>query len=298
MNDKEKIFEEFYRLADFYYQQNLIKDAQNYKKDFSAFLLYLHHIKTYELLAPFCRDKTILDIGCFLGYGEPYIAEEAKEVIAIDNNRGAINFARNHYSLPNVDFRVVDAKQLPFEDESIDIVLAVQLIEHIQPGEIEDFLKKIKKLLRKDGQLLLVTPNREFRLLPFQKPFNPEHFQEFTKKTLHKSLEKIFDKIEIKGIYAAKWIEEIERKRVRRSPLHFYINDPLIRLLRYIVQKTGISQKNNAFFQRKQNDKETAYPCLEWDFDGLLEKLSDKDFFIKNEASKTALDLFSLCAKD
>jgi len=32
--------------------------------------------------------------------------------------------------------------------------------------------------------LFITTFNRKFRLLPLQRPFNPEHYQEFTAKKL------------------------------------------------------------------------------------------------------------------
>ena len=178
MDVKDNVLKQFYLLSDYLKKEEKIKDLNKYKGDFSAFLSFADHIKAYDSVAPFCEDKIVLDIGCFIGYGETRISK-VKRIIAIDSNDRALEFARQNIKLPNVQFKKVDAEKLPFKNDFFDIIIAFQLIEHIKPNEINTFLEGVKKILKKDGLFFVVTPNRKFRLLPFQKPFNPEHYQEF-----------------------------------------------------------------------------------------------------------------------
>ena len=235
MNAKSKVLEDFYLLSEFLGNEGRIENVNEFKSNFSAFLSHASHIKAYDFVAPFCENKKVLDVGCFIGYGETRISSKAKEIVAIDSDDNALEFARQNRFLPNVNFKKVDAKHLPFSDETFNIVIAFQLIEHIPPDETGRFLSEVKRVLKMNGLLFIVTPNRKFRLLPFQRPFNSEHFREFTAKGLCKILQTHFKDVKVKGILAKEWIEEIERTRVRKSPYHVYIQRPLSGLIRNIL---------------------------------------------------------------
>ncbi len=46
-----------------------------------------------------------------------------------------------------------------YSDESFDLILAAELIEHISVSEIESFLHEVFRLLKHDGVFILTTPN-------------------------------------------------------------------------------------------------------------------------------------------
>ena len=101
--------------------------------------------------------------------------------------------------------------------------------------------RSLVRVLKENGLLFLLTPNRKFRLLPFQRPFNSDHYQEFTAKQFMKVLKNNFKNVEVKGTRAKDWIEEIERKRVQKSSIRAYKRHPFVRILKLIlpsVQKT------------------------------------------------------------
>jgi len=90
---ENEVLRDFYFLSDYLKSEGKIKDSENYKRDFSAFLSYISHIKAYDFVNPFCMNKKILDIGCFIGYGERWISKQAREIVAVDSNSKAIEFA-------------------------------------------------------------------------------------------------------------------------------------------------------------------------------------------------------------
>ena len=299
MNTKNEILKDFYLLADYLWEIGKVKDLNKYKKDFSAFLLHANHIKAYDFVAPFCKDKMVLDIGCFIGYGETRIFSQAKEIIAIDSDDKALDFARRNRQIPNVKFEKVDARGLPFSNETFDIVIAFQLIEHIPPNEVSGFLCEVRRVLKEKGSLFIMTPNRKFRLMPFQMPFNVEHYQEFTASGLLKILQTIFEEVVIKGTRAKEWIEEIERKRVRKSPFQAYILTPPYRFLNTVLPM-GIKvllKKIGPIIKSFGSEDKQISGNNDQIFNNLFQKFSMENFYLENQATDNSMDLFAICKK-
>lgn len=301
MRAKNKVLEDFYLLSDYLWKIGKVEDLDKYKKDFSAFLLHANHIKTYDFAAPYCKGKKVLNVGCFIGYGETRIFSQAKEIIAIDTDEKALEFARQNRFIPNAKFKKADARQLPFSNKTFDIVIAFQLVEHIPLTEVHSFLQEVGRVLKEKGLLFIVTPNRKFRLMPFQRPFNPEHYQEFTAKGLLRILKTTFEDVVIKGTRSKEWIEEIERKRVRKSPFRVYAHDPFYRLLNMILPtrikdwlKEAKSKTTKSLGSKDRRISDSNGQI----FNNLFQKLSMEDFYLENQALDKSMDLFAVCRKD
>jgi len=80
------------------------------------------HLKRYVFARPRCNGRVVLDLGCGTGYGSFYLAEEASRVTAVDFDPEVIRYACSYYDKKNVQYLISDAQQLPFADESFDIV--------------------------------------------------------------------------------------------------------------------------------------------------------------------------------
>lgn len=294
MGQKNKVLKDFYTLAKYLKKTSKIKDLEAYKNNFAAFLLHARHLISYDFIVPYCKDKRVLDIGCFIAYGEKRFSLETKETIAIDSDKEALAFAKKR-KIPNLILMEVDARDLPFEKESFDIVLAFQLIEHIPKKDVKNFLSEIKKILKPNGLLFITTPNRKFRLLPFQRPFNSEHYQEFTAKKLYKELKSIFKEVKIEGIRARKWIEDIEKDRVRISPYKVYFYNPLYRILRFILPRTI----KNKFKQIKESKEvqDCSKSTNNTRFKKLWQKFSINDFYLTDSNLDKSITLFAICKK-
>lgn len=54
-----------------------------------------------------------------------------------------------------------DITEIPLEDESVDIFICSEVLEHLTKKELLEALKEIDRVLSKEGVLLITTPERE-----------------------------------------------------------------------------------------------------------------------------------------
>lgn len=98
-----------------------------------------------------CED--VLDVGCGWGRMSLPIDRIANSYIGVDFMPALIEKARE--SMPGLDFRVADAKALPFADEAFDVVVAITCLSSFA-GVFEEVLKELKRVLRPRGVILFL----------------------------------------------------------------------------------------------------------------------------------------------
>lgn len=97
----------------------------------------------------------ILDIGCGQGILSFYISKNW-QLYGIDADEDRIRRA-GKIKFKNAKFSVADAENLSFNFK-FDVILALDIIEHLKHPE--KCLKKISKLLKKGGILIVSNPNK------------------------------------------------------------------------------------------------------------------------------------------
>lgn len=121
----------------------------------NPFQKYWHGKKWIELRSLLKNEKgRLLDIGCADGTTTSAIANSNKKfkVTGIDYYRKAIEFAGKTYK--NIQFTEGDAHKLPFDNQSFDLVTAIETLEHLQnPRQV---LAEIRRVLKPNGKLLVV----------------------------------------------------------------------------------------------------------------------------------------------
>jgi 2-polyprenyl-6-hydroxyphenyl methylase/3-demethylubiquinone-9 3-methyltransferase len=103
---------------------------------------------------------SVLDIGCGGGLLSEPMARLGAAVTGIDPSARSITAARLHAAedgLP-IDYRVETAEALAAAGAKFDVVLAMEVIEHV--ADRAAFLGACAALLADDGQLFLATLNR------------------------------------------------------------------------------------------------------------------------------------------
>jgi SAM-dependent methyltransferase len=116
------------------------------------------HFARYAFAARLSRRKQVLDAGCGAGYGSAELARTASGVLGIDNSAEAIAFARAQYRAPNLRFEEADCSSLPAADRSMDLVVAFEVIEHLE--DWRGFLREAQRTLAPAGQFIVSTPNK------------------------------------------------------------------------------------------------------------------------------------------
>ena len=130
----------------------------------------------------------ILDIGCGPGQFSQYIAKKGFHVIGLDYSREMIEIARA--KVPEVEFKYMDMRNLEFEENSFDGILAAYSLIHISSENILDTLKEFNKVLKPSGYIEIIVQKGEADRV-IDEPFMPSEkmfFNFFTKARLSKYL--------------------------------------------------------------------------------------------------------------
>ncbi|MFT7559297.1 MAG: 2-polyprenyl-3-methyl-5-hydroxy-6-metoxy-1,4-benzoquinol methylase [Flavobacteriales bacterium] len=105
----------------------------------------------------------VLDLSCGWGSGTRLMADHCKHAIGVDVSDKLISAARDRHSLSNIEFVQSDGQSLILADDSVDVVVSIHTMEHVDDDEL--FLTEIKRVLRPNGRLLIEVPLR------LRKPF-------------------------------------------------------------------------------------------------------------------------------
>ena len=127
-----------------------------------------------ECLGPYnLAGKLTLDAGCGYGPFSEAAAARGAAVVSLDIGPRLVARAMVRAGSRGV---VADACRLGFRDESFDVVISSEMVEHTQAPERA--VAELARVLRSGGWLVLTTPNRmwqwpvrtasRLRLRPFQ----------------------------------------------------------------------------------------------------------------------------------
>jgi SAM-dependent methyltransferase len=135
---------------------------------------FRRHEVVYERLADRCAGREVLEAGCGEGYGADLIADVAGRVIGLDYDESTVAHVRVRY--PRVEMLHGNLATLPLADESVDVVVNFQVIEHL--WDQGQFVGECFRVLRTGGVLLMSTPNRLTFSPGRDTPINPFHTRE------------------------------------------------------------------------------------------------------------------------
>ena len=100
----------------------------------------------YKLAQKYCEGKKVLDIACGTGYGSKELAEVASSVIGIDVDKASVELAQKMYQSKNLQFKLGNGQDIQVEDESMDVVVSFETIEHIV--DYHQFMRELKRVLK------------------------------------------------------------------------------------------------------------------------------------------------------
>lgn len=220
-------FEPINGITDPNYQENPeAEDKEQWETNIAQFrgtgkILWHPTRNMYEFIKNYCRERAlqhpqypkfvwkpqIVDVGCGVGLGSNILSQEADVVWGIDKNVNSIKFAKeaftriknNIYYCPQLTYDVIDIISDNRTFAKFDIVVAIEIIEHI--SDYKTFLKTlIEKFDRRRNDMpteyFISTPNRNNRHIAKDKPFNSYHVREWTQEEFHAVLSEFFERIE------------------------------------------------------------------------------------------------------
>lgn len=109
-----------------------------------------------EVLSELDLKTEVLDIGCHGGRFTQEMASFLPEVkmAGIDPDQEAIAYARKR--LPDFSFKEAFVENLPFRDESFDLVTCLEVLEHV--SDPQKAVSEMRRCLKKDGCLVVMVP--------------------------------------------------------------------------------------------------------------------------------------------
>ncbi len=117
------------------------------------------HRHRYLVALSHCTEKRVLDIASGEGYGSSMLANVAAHVTGVDISQEAVDHANSSYKKENLEFIQGSATQIPLDDNSIDVLVSFETIEHFVGHE--KFLQEIKRVLVPGGLCIISSPNKE-----------------------------------------------------------------------------------------------------------------------------------------
>lgn len=154
------------------------------------------HIDRYEFAKKYVSGKSVLDVACGSGYGSFMLAETATSVSGVDISADAIEYAKTNYSASNIQYYQDNATHLLFYDDSFDVVVSFETIEHIK--DYKTFLSECRRVLKPGGIFICSTPN-SLVSSPDGNIENPYHVIEFSYEEFNSTLQDHFSSIEVHG---------------------------------------------------------------------------------------------------
>ncbi len=109
-----------------------------------------HHVGTRVNF----RRQNVLEVSCGHGGGASYLArtQEPEKYTGLDLNPTGIEFCKKRHRVPGLDFVQGDAQNLPFPNDTFDVVINVEA-SHCYPN-FPKFLSEVARVLKPGGFFL------------------------------------------------------------------------------------------------------------------------------------------------
>ena len=140
------------KLKEFYDSSQDYLDRLN-KHDEQAFMPYVSLCKKY-----LSKGSTILDAGCGTGLSSYLLAKAGFKVVGTDISELFLSRGIKKYKgQKGLSFKVCDAAEMPFPNQSFDAVCSYDLLEHVV--DVAAVLKEMSRITKKGGLVIISATN-------------------------------------------------------------------------------------------------------------------------------------------
>lgn len=127
----------------------------------------------YHLLGD-VRGLRIVDFGCGSGANTVLLANRGAHVWGVDISEDLIRLAQRRMAVSGragaAQFVVASAHDLPFPDDSIDIVFGIAILHHL---DLRLVAREVRRVLRPGGRAIFQEPVRNSRIIRFVRSLIP-----------------------------------------------------------------------------------------------------------------------------
>ena len=225
---------------------DVYKNVQRFKS------LYLYNQQLLDVitrsLGNKLKDKKILEVGCGKGKESLELSRAGAEVTGIDFSHNAISSLKNIIEATSSKMTALqcDARNLPFQGNSFDLVFSQGVIEHFTNPQ--PLLREQFRVLKPGGIIVVEVPNKYNiytiykHVMMFLRKWPPGWETEFSPKQLTKTI--IEAGFEPKGIVG--W------------------DTFSLRAIRKISKRFRIAEKPEKLWQKQLRRKVEGKPIITW----------------------------------
>lgn len=181
------------------------KSAELYDLGVELLFLGTADIMRRQIIPPitnFLKDKNhkeikMLDVACGTSRVIRQLHETHPElnITGLDISPYYIEFAKNNVKSDNIEFITANAENLPFENESLDIISCVYLFHELPRSIRKKVLSEMNRVLKKDGLLVIedsiqmVESNDiENVIYRFAKEFHEPYYKDYVQNPIEEMI--------------------------------------------------------------------------------------------------------------
>lgn len=164
------------------------------------------------------EKQNILDFGCGRGLMSK-LASDYGEVIGIDLS---VKDAREKY--PEIKFYEGDCLTTNIKEKPFNIILSIEVIEHIEKDKREEYIKKMHYYLKEGGYAILTTENKDvFKRYTYKLKYRQPIENNLTINELKTLIEKYFEIIKLETYFFFEPEPEQDKSFIRKFHTLLYI---------------------------------------------------------------------------
>ncbi len=156
-------------------------------------------------------EHHVLDFGCGTGFGVALLSPRCADVVGIDLDPDVVGLAER-FHLANAQFLCANACApnlgAALGIDGLDVVLSMETIEHLE--DYFTYVENAVSMMKHTGTFVVGTPNRTMTYNRYEnrRHMDPSHVQEFTARSLERTLAAYFDHVEMLYQYFPNFWEE------------------------------------------------------------------------------------------
>lgn len=108
------------------------------------------------------ENSKILELGCGNGVLWQMNKQAVKEnwdITLSDYSEGMIQDSKKNINIEKIKYEIIDIQNIPYEDESFDIIIARHMLYHVP--NIDKALSEVKRVLKPNGKFYVSTNGKE-----------------------------------------------------------------------------------------------------------------------------------------